>query len=295
MPNSIALAQKFMPVLDEAFKAASVTADMDSPTRDNEHLGANEIQVYKMSVVGLGDYDKASGYPAGAVTGLWETLTLSHDRGREFNIDREDNEESLGLAFGRLSGEFIRQHVAPEVDAVRFAAWASAVGIQTVAGATLDASTILPAIDAASLALDEAEVPEDGRRLYISSTCNRFLRAAISRSLGNESAADRRLKTLDEMRIIPVPQSRFYTALTLDPGAADNEGGFIKNAVSGKDINFMLLHESAVWQATKLARLKIFLADENQDLDANKFQYRIYHDGDVYEEKVLGVYLHKKA
>ena len=39
-----------------------------------------------------------------------------------------DNEETAGVAYGRLSGEFLRSYVVPEIDAVRFAKYASEAG-----------------------------------------------------------------------------------------------------------------------------------------------------------------------
>ena len=115
---SIALAAKYQPILDEVYKSASLTAFMDAKTKPVDFGGASAVNVFKNSMVGLGKYNRASGYPAGDVTGTWETLTLSKERGRAFSIDRMDDEESLGEAFGTLAGEFIRTQVVPELTAV---------------------------------------------------------------------------------------------------------------------------------------------------------------------------------
>lgn len=40
---------------------------------------------------------------------------------------------------------------------------------------------------------------------------------------------------------------------------------------------------------------KIFTPDENQDKDMWKFQFRIYHDAFVYENKAKGIYLHEST
>lgn len=295
MTNTIALATKFQPILDELYKKESLTSLMDGKTKPVDFGGVNVVKIFTTTLVGLGTYSRTTGYPTGDVVGAWETLTLAAERGREFSIDRMDDEETLGMAFGTLVGEFIRLHVAPEVDAYRFAKYAGTSGILTTTGATLSSSTVLAAIDAASLALDEYEVPMEGRVLFVSSTVNKFLEAAITRMLGNESMVDKRVKSLDGVQVIPVPQTRFYTGVTLDDGSETNEGGYAKTDSTGKDINFMLLHPSAVLQATKHANLKLFSPDENQDMDAWKVQYRLYHDAFVYDNKVKGIYLHKKA
>lgn len=296
MANSITLASKFSPILDEIYKTASLTASMDAMTKPVEFGGVNAVNVFKTDMVGMGTYSRATGYPGGDVTGTWETLTLAASRGRSFSIDRMDNEETLGQAFGTLAGEFIRTKVVPEVDAYRFSKYASWSGINEVATpATLASTTILAAIDNASLVLDEAEVPPEGRILYISATCNDFLKAAVTRYLANEQSVDRRVKSLDGVTVIPVPQTRFYKGITLDAGSTSSAGGFAKTATTGRDINFLLLHPSAVLQATKLAALKIFSPEENQTADAWLLQYRLYHDSWVYDNKVKGIYSHIKA
>lgn len=59
-----------------------------------------------------------------------------------------------------------------------------------------------------------------------------------------------------------------------------------------KAINFMLLDRKAVLQAKKFALPKIFTPDENQSKDEWKFQFRLYHDCFVYENKAKGIYVH---
>lgn len=295
MANSIDLVTKFTAILDEIYKKSAITARLDAPTEDNAAFdGTSAIKVMKTSVVGMGTYSRATGYPKGDVTISWETMTLAASRGRELSIDRMDNDETLGMAFGTLAGEYYRTQVTPEVDAYRFATFAGWSSISTTAGATLSSSTVLAAIDAATAQLDADEVPEEGRLLFVSSAVAGYIKAAVTRMLGNESSVDRRVNSLDGVEIIPVPQSRFQTAIDLDAGATTSAGGYA--AASGaKDINFMLIYPPAVLTATKLDKLKIFDPDVNQTKDAWLIQHRLYHDAWVYDNKVDGIYLHKKA
>lgn len=295
MANSIALAEKFMPILDEIYRRESLTSRFDAKTKPVDFGGVNEVQIFKTSVVGMGTYSRSTGYPAGDVTATWETIQLLMERGRAFAIDRMDNEETLGMAFGTLAGEFVRTQVVPEVDAYRFSKWAGTAGISTVAAANLgNGAATLAAIDVASGQLDADEVPQEGRLLFIAQSQYRQLAAQITRSLENQNTYDRRLRQLDEMTIIPVPQGRFYTAIALDTGAQTNSGGYTKGGAA-TNINFILMHPTAVSQATKLANLKIFSPEENQLTDSWLFQYRLYHDAWVYDNKVDGIYLHKAA
>ncbi len=97
------------------------------------------------------------------------------------------------------------------------------------------------------------------------------------------------------MTIVPVPAGRFYTSIDFEPGAtADAAGGYSMTA-GAKAINFMLIHPSAVLQVKKQELVKIFNPDVVQNSDNWLFDYAIYHDAFVYDNKVKGVYLHKAA
>jgi len=296
MANSIALASRFQPILDEVYKYASITSFMDGLTKPIENGGVAEVKIFKISMVGLGTYSRTTGYPIGDVTGTWETITLLAERGREFSIDRMDNEETFGMAFGKLAGEFIRTWVAPEVDAYRFAKYAGAVGINKATPATLTSATVMAAIDVAQATLDSYEVPREGRVLFVSAEVSGFINAAVSRVLANESSVDKRVTTLDGTRIVVVPAGRFNVLVTLNAGATSSAGGFAATTGgTGQVINFILMDPNARDQATKHANLKIFTPEENQDMDAWKVQYRLYHDAWCYENKVKGIYLHAKV
>jgi hypothetical protein len=192
-----------------------------------------------------------------------------------------DNEETLGQAFGVIMNEFIRVNVAPEVDAYRFMKYAKTADIGTAAAALADGEAVVKAVRAAITAMDEAEVPNEERILYITPTLLGLVQdldTTKSREVLSRFA-----------QIIPVPQTRFYTDITLNSGA--DAWGFTKGA-GAKDINFMAIHKPAVVQATKLALPKIFDPDTNQSKDAWLFQYRHYHDAFVYDNKVKGIYVH---
>lgn len=294
MTQSIALAQKFQPILDEVYKLSSLTARMDANTKAVNFAGANVVNVFKTNPIGLGDYSRVSGYKAGQVVGTWETLTLATERGRGFVIDRMDDEETLGMAFGTLASEFIRTEVAPELDAYRFSKYASTSSINGTA-ADLDATSIVAAIDTAKFELDKDEVPSEGRILYISDQCLNWLEGKVSRFLANENSVDKRVMRYSGMDVIMVPQTRFYTSVDLVSGSDGVDAGGYSKSSGAKDINFMVIHPSAVLQVAKHESLKVFTPEQNQTTDGWLMQYRIYHDAFVYANKLDGIYLHKKS
>ena len=291
MPNSIEYAKRFLPVIDAIYKHAAVTEGMDAATRA-DFTGVNEVKVLKVSTTGLGDYSREDGYPKGDVTAAWETLKLTEERGKELSVDRMDDEETLGMVFGTVTGSFMREHVIPELDAYRFAKYASTPNISTTTAALLTKETILAAIDEAVRKLDEDEVPAEGRRLYVNSDLKPILNSALNRQWGSDGTVNTVLAGYNNMPIIYVPKSRFYTGITLNDGTSN--WGFTKGAEAA-NINFMIIYPGAILQVKKFALPKIFSPDVNQDKDAWKFQFRLYHDAFVYENKVKGLYLHKST
>ena len=298
MAKSIALAQKYLPMLDEVYKASAKSAILDATKV--EIVQGNTVKVFKTSMDGLGDYSRNDGFIKGDVTGTWETLTLSKDRGRTFQVDRMDNEETIDMAFGTLAGEFIRTKVVPEVDAYAFAKLAGTSGIDsgTAADVTVGTTDVPSLIEEAERSMNENEVPQEGRILFISETAYAGMKNKIDRTTMNgEGGIDRGVVSFDGMRIIRVPQNRFYTAITLYDGktAGQTAGGYVGTATTGYKINFMIVHPSAVCKVVKHVLPRIFTPDVNQAADAWKFDYRLYHDIFAYENKVKGIYLHRGA
>jgi hypothetical protein len=296
MANSITLVSKFVALIDTVYKLESKTAMLDALTQTPDFLGANEIKVMKLSAVGLGTYSRVTGYPAGNITAAWETMTLATERGRQFTLDRMDNEETLGLVLGGLIREWMRAYVAPELDAYRFAKYAAGAGLTVASPATLStAATVLAAIDAGNLAMSNQEVPEEGRKLFITYTLYELLKASLTRTWTNDGAVSRAVTSLESTQVIPVPQSRFYSAIDLDAGATGGAGGFAKSGDTGTaDLNFMIVAPSAVLQPIKLNMVKYFSPDVWQGGDFHAWQYRLYHDAFVYDNKVNGIYTHLK-
>lgn len=291
MANVIELAKKFIPMLDEVYKLSSLTAVLDGAAElAQQGANANELIIPKLDMQGLGDYNRNSGYVSGDVTLTNETVKCNFDRGRMFTVDYLDNLESAGIAFGRLSGEFVRTKVVPELDAFRFATYASVSGISKVtAGATLaDGAAVVAALRSAVSEMDEDEVPQTERYLFITPTLLGMVQdmdTTKSREVLQNFAGT-----------VKVPQTRFYTAIEqLDGTTGGEEAGGYKKGTGAANINFMIIHKAAVIQFQKHVAPKIITPEQNQMADAYKFGYRNVGIADVYENKVAGIYLHHQA
>ena len=289
MANNIALAKVYTNLLDEVYQQSALTAVLESDaTLARQGANANEIVIPKLSMDGLADYNRNSGYVNGDVELTWETAKFNYERGRAFTVDDMDNEETQNIAFGRLAGEFIRTKVVPELDAFRFATYASTTGAGTATGTLASGADVIAALRTATSAMDEAEVPMEDRHLFITPTLL---------GLVEDMDTNKSKEVLARFAsITKVPQTRFYSAIELLDGKTGGEekGGF-KKASGAVELNFEVIHKPATLQFTKHAVPKIIAPAQNPDADAWKYGYRNYGLCDVYENKTAGIYVHKKA
>lgn len=287
MANAIETAKSYVPLLDEVYALAVLTSDLDgAPELVQQGANANELIIPKMTMQGLADYSRNSGYVKGDVTMTNETVKCNFDRGRMFTIDTMDDLETAGLAFGRLAGEFIRTKVAPELDAFRFASYSALSGVGKKEETLVDGSAVIAALRAGITAMDEAEVPETDRFLYITPTLHGMvsdLDTTKSREVLNGFS-----------KVVKVPQSCFYTAIDQLSGGSSEEAGGYKKAASAADLNFMIVHKPAVIQFHKHAAPKIIIPEANQEGDAYKYGYRLVSIAEGYENKAAGIYVNHK-
>lgn len=289
--NSVTLAQKYIPRLDEVYKREALSAVLD--TSNVEWVGADTIKIYKFSTVGMATYDRGGGFVAGDTTGAWETFQLTIDRGRSYLLDYLDDEESMYMLVASQLSQTERVNVIPEIDAYTFATLAGKAGISAATPATIVVGTTdVPALIAAAEAkMDNDEVPYEGRILFVSPDCYNALKAKIERRIINsENNVNMNVEYFDDMRIIRVPQSRFNTAVTLNNSSTHNgAGGF---TLSGNAINFMIVHPSAVIKVMKHRIVRVFSPEQNPTADGYLINYRYSAGVFVPDNKVKGIYLH---
>ena len=226
MSNTIELAKSFVPKLDECYRLASLTSVLDgAPELAKQGANANELIIPMMSMDGLADYSRNGGYVQGGVTMTNETVKCNFDRGRRFDVDVMDDLETAGLAFGRLSAQFIRDKVVPELDAFRFASYCGISGVTKKEETLADGAATVTALSAAVTAMDDEEVTATGRYLFITPTLLQGI---------NDMDTTKSKKVLEGFeQVIKVPQRRFYTAIKQLSGKTGEEaGGYTKRPTS---------------------------------------------------------------
>lgn len=284
MANTLELRKQYSTMLDLVYKKASLTSILDGPSElVREGANANEILIPKMSMQGLADYNKSTGYVAGDVTLEYETVKCDYDRGRKFNIDNVDNMETAGIAFGRLAGEFLRTKVVPELDAWRFSKYAQIPGITTASAALSAGKDTLAALRAARNVIENAEGDV--------ATCYLFINPALAGMVEDLDTTASKRAMEGWAGIVKVPENRFYSKIDL---TASGDGGFKKN-VAGKAINFLIIDRNAAIQYQKHTVPKIISPDVNQTADAYMYAYRTVGMCNAYENRLKGIYCHTAA
>lgn len=291
--NNIAYAQKYLPLLDEAYKADSKTAILDTLSDYVQFTGANTVNIFNLNPVGMSNYDRNAGFVPGDVTGTWQPYVLETDRGRSYQVDFLDNDQAMGLVVPNLLATVERQHIIPEVDAYRFAQYAGGAAASNVVTETLSAgAATVASIDLATATLDDAEVPYEGRILFVNPTTYRFLKGGITRMVMNrDNDVNYNVEMYNDMRVITVPTGRFQTAITLNaPTTSSGAGGF-SPASGASAINYMIVHPSAILQVMAHYAPRIFNPNQNIEADAWRVQPRFAHGAWVKAHKDNGIYV----
>ena len=304
--NIIELVTKYLPILDEQYKLDSRSAVLDTPAEFiRQTKDAKKFKVAKLYCDGLADYSRNSGFTTGAADLTWEEHEYTIDRGRALQIDAEDNEETFGLAFGRLAGEFQRQHVIPEMDAIRFSKYYNYAGTKKTL--VLTADNILSVIDDLDAEMDDMEVPEEGRIIFCDPVHYKMIcnDNNISKSLSvNDNltkALNKKIYDYNNHPIIKVPSNRFYTNIQLLDGKTEGQeiGGYVKSA-NASIISLLMVQASAVIQTAKRAISRYWAPTRaeaeatradgvNPYADAWRFDFRNYHDAWVLDNKVNAI------
>lgn len=287
--NAIELFKQYIALLDEIYKLEAKTNVLDGANElVRQGANANELVIPKISMDGLADYSRRSGYVNGSVDFNFETVACNFDRGRMFTVDVMDNIETMGMVFGKLSSEFVRTKVIPELDAFRMAKYASLANISTADAADLTTgAAVISALRVATTKMNNDEVPEANRILFIETG----LKGLVDDLDTNKSKEV--LKKFSQ--IIEMPQNRFYTAIKQLKGTTGEEAGGYTRAEGANNINFMVVEKSAAIQFAKRVNSKIITPEQNQDADAYKYGYRQVAIADAYENKRAGIYLHKST
>ncbi|MCY9764786.1 hypothetical protein M5X06_28350 [Paenibacillus alvei] len=298
--NTLEYAKLFQTTLDEQMVAMSTSGWMESNSGQVKYSGGNEVKIPKITMDGLGDYDRDKGFAQGSVSLTYGTYTMTQDRGRTFQLDAMDvDETNFVTSAATIMGEFQRTWVVPEIDAYRYSkiyATAKAKGKVNGAGYTPEASTIFDALTADITAIEDIVGENEEIVITMSALAAQKLDMAdkIEKKLDVTDFAhgkvSRKVKSLDEKPIIRVPSARMKTAYIFNDGETSGQtGGGFTPATDAKQVNWIITVRRCPIAVSKTDKIRIFDPGTNQKADAWKLDYRKYHDLWIPDNKMDGV------
>ncbi|MBE6767661.1 MAG: hypothetical protein E7549_01970 [Ruminococcaceae bacterium] len=288
--NTVTLAETMTADLERALSQKSVTGILSDNGLQPKFMGNGIVIVPELDMSAMGDYDRDTGFVQGAVTISRTPYQLSQDRGRSFQLDAQDADESgIGNLAGEVMAEFVRAQVIPEMDAYVISkivgAAAAEDGQVEVLDGALPADTVFSKMAAAMIAAQDASDYEEELVCFVDSTIYAALQSTneISRQLSvidfTRGEVTTKVQAYNGMPIIPVSSPRMKTAYEFYDGTSEGQknGGFVP-AAGAKNIGFLILPKKAASLVKKTEKVRIFDPSKNIDVDAWKMDYRLYYD-----------------
>ena len=211
---AIDLITQYQSLVDEKFTTESKKSLVTN--NDYSWTGAHSIKVYKVTTAGMNDYARSGGYNRyGQVQDLDATtqeLTLKKDRSFTFAIDKLDSDETgLVLQAGSALERQMREVIIPEVDQYTYGVMCDNAGIKPEALKLTEKNIYLQVIDA-NRALDNKEVPTEGRILVVTPDVYYLMKQCKDITMDTDIGNDMRLKgviaNLDGCTVVKIPANR---------------------------------------------------------------------------------------
>lgn len=292
-------AEQFGRILAQKYAAESKSDALFNSNPGVTFLNAQTIKLPRITISGYKDHSRSSiGFNAGSVSNDWEPKKLTFDRDIEIALDPMDiDETNLAVSVANVQNTFEEEQAIPERDAYAFSKLYSEYVTeysQTPDTTALTAANILAKFDEDMAAMDDAGVPAEGRILYCTPAVHRLLKEAdgLQRQINvggaGSGSINRTVHTLDDVKIKDVPSARMKTAYDFTDG--------FKPATDAKQINYILIHPSAVVARQKYSYIKLFTpGTDSRTADKYVYQNRRYLDLFLLERKVDGCRMNVQA
>lgn len=302
--NKIEYGQIMQKRLDQNAVIKSVSGWMDANAGEVIYTGGNEIKIPTMSTSGLADYDRDKGYVQGGITVSYETYKMTQDRGRTFNIDAMDEDESNFVATATNAIKvFQDEHVIPEIDSYRYSAIAAAAekAGQKEAVAITSANVLRKLLEHIRTVQDvigyekELIITISGAAWGLLNEDDKMSKFIMPQDF-KKGEINTRIYTIDNNKIIACPQTRFMTKYKQNDGVTTGqEAGGLVAADDAKKIQWIITPKTVPLAVSKTDKMRIFTPDENQQANAYKVDYRIYHDLWVKKNDAKSIFLCTEA
>jgi len=260
---------------------------------------AKKGELPTITLQGLGDYDKAKGYPEGSVTLEWTPYELRYDRARSFLLDAVDVMTQKGqLEFSYVFGELMRTQVVPEVDAINIAAVTSRLiadgpTANKEYGYTPATSSIIGKIGTMIRKVKNATYIDTGLNVLVNMDYAEMLdnSTEVQKTRDVQSSVRRVDGIVEEINGVPltyVSNSVMMSDIETKAAQDGSAGGFAKGAADKEPV-FIVTAPGCVNAINAHTATKIIMPEQNQTADGTKVMFRSYFDCIVPKNKVPGI------
>lgn len=262
---------KFADKLPKFFTAKSIVAGRLN--QNYEFTGVKTIMLTIPQTVPLNDYKRSGTNRYGDPQEIQDTvqeLTIIPDRSFTLTVDKGNNtEQGMLKSAGRMLKLELEQRCVPESDKYTLTKLANKAGtIVQVAGPTKE--TIADLISDGTAVLDEAEVPETNRTLYITPTVYKLLKHSSlyvgNNELGEKAVLKGQVGEYDNMPVVKAPKSRMP-----------------------ENVYFMIVHKDSACAPMKISETK--LHKDPPGISGDLIEGRFIYDAFVLEPTAMGIYV----
>ena len=295
--NNIAFKEATTDELDKKLVSGTVTGFLADNNLHAKFIGAKTVNIPVLGMNGMGDYDRDTGFARGSVSVTHTPFTLQMDRGRSFQIDAQDVDES-GIAdlAGQIMGEFVRTKVVPEVDAYvlsKLAGYAYSMG-QVVQG-NLPSETYKILTNAIAnvrnvVGYDEELVAFVNNDIFTKLQNSQEISRHLVMNDFKKGELHTQVTSLNGVAILPVVDNCMKSAYDFYDGTTSGQeaGGFVP-ADGAKSVGILIMPRRGASLIKKTEQVRTFTPENNQSADAWKLDYRLYYDVFVKDSMKGGI------
>ena len=212
---AVNLHEKYEKKIQSVFKEASLLTGRLSS--DFSFKGAKTVKLTIPQTVPMVDYVRTGANRYGdpqEMQDLVQEMTLSQDKAFSLTLDKGNNLEQGGVKeAGRMLGLQVRERAVPTSDTYGFSKLAERAGKIVGNAEALTKSNVCARISEGTLALDDAEIPQDGRTLFVPAAVYKLLKHSDEflgvESLGEKALAKGQVGLYDNMTVVKVPSGRW--------------------------------------------------------------------------------------
>lgn len=263
-------AEKYSTNVDERFTLGARTGV--AVNTDYDWDGTSAIKVYSVGTSALNDYKTTGANRYGTPEELGnevQTMLLSQDKSFTFTIDKKSYDDTqMVMEAGKALKRELDEVVIPYIDTYRLQRMANAVG--TSATGTITKTTAYSAFLDGNAALDEAQVPEQGRLAYVSNAFYKLLKQDESFIRSGDLSQDMLIKG--------------------QIGEVDGVAILKGTGILPDGVNFIICHPIATTAANKLE--DYFIHENPPGINGWLVEGRVRFDAFVRAKKKGAIYVH---